>query len=495
MPAPVAPTASTPPDSTPPDSTPAGAARPRRAPSAEGVDGAGVVAFLDAVAAAGVELHSVMLLRHGAVVAEGWWAPYGPRDVHLLYSLSKSFTSTACGLAVAEGRLSLDDTVVSFFPEHDDVAVHPRVRSLRVRHLLAMATGHTEDALERSVRLDQAEPVRGFLQVVPEQEPGSVFAYNNIATYTVGAILQRVTGQDLLGYLRPRLLDPLGIGDAYWDRYPADRDLAFSGLHLTTDSVARFGQLYLDDGVWQGERLLPEGWVAEATRLHTPNPAEENPDWSQGYGYQFWRARHGYRGDGAYGQFCVVLPDQQTVLATTSATEDMQAVLDAAWTHLLPALEGPGSPEQDRALADRLQNLGLSVPTPTDAPSGTPRADLVADGFLTATSVTPRPGGGWRLEVSSEGQDFSVACGDGEWLATSVPSAAGGQVELVAAGAWTDPQTFAAEIVFIQTPHHLRVSLDTAAGTSAAVWHTAPLGFLPLRQLATTVRRDLDAAG
>ncbi len=465
---------------------------PRRAPSAQGVDGSGVAAFLDAVAAAGVELHSVMLLRHGAVVAEGWWSPYQRDDVHLLYSLSKSFTSTACGLAVAEGRFSLDDTVVSFFPEHDDVATDPRVRSLRVRHLLAMATGHTEDALERAVRIDRDEPVRGFLQVVPEQEPGSGFAYNNIATYTVGAIVQRVTGQDLLSYLRPRLLDPLGIEDAYWDRYPADRDLGFSGLHLSTESVARFGQLYLDDGVWQGERLLPAGWVAEATRVHTPNPLEPNPDWRQGYGYQFWNARHGYRGDGAYGQFCVILPEPDAVLATTSATENMQAVLDAAWTHLLPALDGPGSAEADTVLAARLRDLALPVVQAGDPKPSTHREDLRADRFLRATGVTERSGGGWLMEVSSGGEDFAVACGDGGWLATSVPAAAGGQVELVASGAWTDPETFAAEVVFIQTPHHLRVSLNPSTGSSTAVWHTAPLGFLPLTQLATGVRRRPD---
>src|SRR5687768_5491965 len=153
---------------------------------------------------------------------------------------------------------------------------------MQVRHLAAMASGHVEDTLDRIVRLDPAEPVRGFLALLPEQQPGSVFAYNNGAAYVLGAIVQRVTGQTLLAYLRPRLLDPLGIGPGYWHQHPEGREQGFSGLHLRTEDIARFGQLYLDDGIWRGERLLPEGWVAEASALHTPNPAEPNPDWRQG---------------------------------------------------------------------------------------------------------------------------------------------------------------------------------------------------------------------
>ena len=160
---------------------------------------------------------------------------------------------------------------------------------MTVRQLAAMATGHREDTLERARRLDPAEPVRGFLQIPPDEAPGTVFAYNNTATYVVGAIVQRLTGETLTDYLRPRLFEPLGIDQAYWDGDRTGRDLGFTGLHLTTEAVARFGQLYLDDGVWQGARLLPEGWVAEATALHTPNPGEPNPDWQQGYGYQFWQ--------------------------------------------------------------------------------------------------------------------------------------------------------------------------------------------------------------
>ena len=152
-----------------------------------------------------------MILRRGRVVAEGWWAPYRPDDVHLLYSISKSFTSTALGFALAEGRLALDDTVVQHFPDLDPGPSAPRARAITVEHLARMATGHHADILDTMVGLDPAEPVSGFLQIEPDPHPGSVFAYNNGATYVLAAIVQERTGQSLTDYLQPRLFDPLGI--------------------------------------------------------------------------------------------------------------------------------------------------------------------------------------------------------------------------------------------------------------------------------------------
>ena len=256
-------------------------------------------------------MHSLMIIRHGDVVAEGWWSPYAEKRVHLLYSLSKSFTSTAAAFAIAEGLLDLDATMLSYFPEFDSEITDPHSRSMLVRHVAAMASGHLEETVERAFALDPVEPVRGFLLIPPDREPGSVFAYNQPCTYALAAIIQRLTGQTLTAYLRPRLLDPLGIGEVGWQQYPDGRDIGYSGLHATTDAIARLGLLYLQRGVWNGQRLLSEEWVAQATRVQveTETPNQPNPDWRQGYGFQFWMSRHGYRGDGAYGQFCVVLPE------------------------------------------------------------------------------------------------------------------------------------------------------------------------------------------
>ncbi|MBI0384676.1 beta-lactamase family protein, partial [Streptomyces albiflaviniger] len=193
-------------------------------------------AFLDAVEGApDIEPHSLMILRHGRLIASGWWAPYTAERPHLLYSLSKSFTSTAAGLAVAEGLLDLDAPVISYFPEFEAEITDPGSRAMLVRHVASMASGHLEETLERAFGLDPEEPVRGFLRLPPDRAPGTVFAYNQPATYTLAAIVQRVTGQSLTEYLRPRLFDPLGIGETAWLQVPAGRDLGFSGLFAATD--------------------------------------------------------------------------------------------------------------------------------------------------------------------------------------------------------------------------------------------------------------------
>ncbi|GAA1433599.1 hypothetical protein GCM10009616_25950 [Microlunatus lacustris] len=442
---------------------------PRSAPADQGVSSAGITGFLDAVEAApDLELHSLMVLRHGHVVAEGWWAPYGPDEPHLLYSLSKSFTATAAGLAAAEGLLSFDEPVVTYFPELADAATDERSWRMLVRQLAAMASGHVEDTFDQIMQLDREEPVRAFLSLPPEQEPGSVFCYNNGATYVLGAIVQRVTGQTLLSYLRPRLLDPLGIGPGYWRQHPAGRELGFSGLHLRTEDLARFGQLYLDDGVWRGERLLPQGWVTDASAVHTPNPAEPNPDWQQGYGYQLWRSRNGYRGDGAYGQFCLVLPEQDVVVVTTAQTENMQGLIDAVWDHLLPGVGAP-TPEHDAAVAERL--AGLSLPTDGGGLRGTalPEATTTVD----VRAVEDDPDGGWRVTVAERGEELVVGCGDGRWVRTEI-SLGERRVVLAASGTATGDR-LVLQLVLVQTPHRLVLDVDRPSLRAEGRWLTVPL--------------------
>ncbi|MBW7461807.1 serine hydrolase, partial [Paenibacillus sepulcri] len=147
-----------------------------------------------------------------------------------------------------------------------------------------------------------------------EHEPGTHFVYNSGATYMLSAILQKVTGQTLLEYLQPRLIEPLGIKGAAWDVCPRGINVGGWGLNVTTEDIARFGQLYLQKGMWNGQRLLTEEWIAEATSSQISNGDGGVNDWAQGYGYQFWRCRHGvYRGDGAFGQFCIVMPEQDAV--------------------------------------------------------------------------------------------------------------------------------------------------------------------------------------
>jgi CubicO group peptidase (beta-lactamase class C family) len=449
---------------------------PMSTPSAEGVDATGVHAFLDALEAApDIEPHSLMVLRHGKVVADGWWAPYSADRPHLLYSLSKSFTATAAAFAAAEGLLRLDDTVISYFPEFDADITDPRSRAMLVRHIATMASGHAAETYDRARALDSEEPVRGFLLLPPEGDPGTVFAYNQPATYALAAIVQRVTGQSLTDYLRPRLFDPLGIGDVAWLRGRTGRQLGFSGLHATTDAIARLGQLYLQHGEWEGERLLSEEWVAEATRSHSVNQDDTWIDWAQGYGFQFWMSRHGYRGDGAYGQYCLVLPEQDAVVAITGATQEMQKALDLVWRHLLPAFGAaplPGRQEEDAALAERLTRLAL----PPAAGKPAPLEQAVAftpygggcEGFprLTAVEVDAD---GRRLTLVEDGQRLELRFGEPGWTVTEGP------VPAAVSGGWTDPDTLALDVALLETPHHVELTCSLTDRTFTAKWRTQPL--------------------
>ena len=469
-------------------------ALPTSVPAAQAVAASGVHAFLDALETApDIEPHSLMILRHDHVVASGWWAPYGPHRVHLLYSLSKSFTATAAAFAVAEGLLRLDDPVISYFPEFEADITDPRSRAMLVRHVASMAAGHDAEALDQARALDPEELVRGFLLLPPDREPGTIFAYSQPTTYTLGAIIQRVTGQTMTDYLRPRLLDPLGIGEVAWIRDRAGRELGFSGLHATTDAIARLGQLYLRDGVWEGERLLPEGWAAEATRAHIANadgtPEGALSDWQQGYGLQFWRSRHGYRGDGAYGQFCLVLPEYDAVVAMTSQTMDMQQVMNLVWEHLLPAF-GPeplsGRQEEDVALAERLARLALPTAPGEAAPPERAQAwsgaEFAPDEVTRAnhpgeTRVLVSAAGGWRVTLVEDGHLLELPLGPGDWAVVDEP------VPVAVSGGWTDAQTLVVDVAFLETPHHLVVSCSLTDRTFTADWRTQPLHPAPLRSM------------
>lgn len=452
----------------------------------QGVDPAAVLAFVDAVDAdPDVELHGVMVLRHGQVVAEGWWAPHTPDRTRLLYSLSKSFTSTALAFALSEGLVRLDDTAVSHFPELDAEITDPRSRSITLRDLASMAAGHDHDMWQEARALDPEEPVRGFLLLPPDHRPGSVFAYSQPCTYTLAAILQRRAGMRLSDYLRPRLLEPLGIDEVAWQCAPPGRELGFSGLFARIEDVAKLGQLYLQRGGWGGRQLLPESYVAEATSMRVGTPEGENVDWRQGYGYQFWMSRHGFRGDGAFGQFCLVLPDQDSVVAMTGGTEAMQAVLDHAWEHLLPGLGAPRLVEDAQApLGHRLQGLALPAAGGRAAPASwapwteapfavTPNVD---DRGSRVTSVSvARDGAGLQVRVNEPDNSLAFAAGAGRWTVSEPLDSRGDRVPVAASAGWLDDQTLDVQVIFLETPHRMDVVCSLPTRTAHASWRATPL--------------------
>lgn len=323
-------------------------ALPRSSFAAEKVDGKAIPRYLEAVKEAGQDLHSLMILRHGKVVSENWFGNHAADKPHALHSVSKTFTATAVGFAVAEGRLKTTDKVVSFFPDKLPAELSDHLKALEVRHLLTMSSGH--DVEPGNIRnAAEADWVEGFLAAPLVHKPGTFFVYNSLGTYVLSAIVQKVTGEKLIDYLYPRLFRPLGIVGAVWDESPQGINTGGWGLYLKTEDLAKLGLFILRKGEWQGQQLLPKAWFDEATASHIASlPAGRRPeqitrktkevDWLQGYGYQMWRSRHNsFRADGANGQYILVLPEKDAVIVTTANIRDMQDELNLIWKYLLPA--------------------------------------------------------------------------------------------------------------------------------------------------------------
>ena len=335
---------------------------PKCTPESAGIPSGALVRMMKRLGALEY-VNSVILLRHGRSVLECWLDPYERDTPHQLFSLSKSFTSCAVGLARSEGRLNISDKLISFFPEYDSVVTDPRMRTVTLRDLLTMRSGHTVCATKYMFgRPDYAE---AFLASPLDTEPGTCFAYNSGATYMLSAVIRKVTGENLREYLMPRLFEPLEMVPGIWESCPGGIDLGGWGLYMTTDDLAKFAQLLLQHGLWNGKQILPSDYLAEATKKQADNSANQLPDWKQGYGYQFWVSQHGYRGDGAAGQLAVVLEDQDLCIAATSCLCDMQNLLNVFWEELLPNLQ-PGALPEDPAAQKELQNVlaGMRIRIP-----------------------------------------------------------------------------------------------------------------------------------
>ena len=343
---------------------------PRSTPEAEGVSSDAILAFVEAADREANEIHSFMILRHGQVIAEGWWNPYGPDLKHTMYSLSKSFTSTAVGFAVTEKLLTVNDKVISFFPEKVPDTISTYLAQMTVKDLLTMSAGMDPDPTYR-VRGGNGNWEETFFRTPVLNEPGTKFLYNSLATYMLSAIVQKVTGEKVIDYLTPRFFEPLGITGADWEVNSQGVNTGGWGLRLKTEDIAKAGQFYLQKGNWKGKQLLPAEWIDEATSTkieqvpNAPQTRKDSSDWMQGYCYQFWRCRNNaYRGDGAYGQYMIVLPDQDAVISITSQTDDMQKELNLVWKYLLPGFAEKKlhqNPDALSKLKKRLSSLALPV--------------------------------------------------------------------------------------------------------------------------------------
>ncbi len=309
--------------------------------------------YVKAIEEAGEDIHSIMIVQHGKVLEEKWFGDAAPDVPHVLHSVSKTFTSAAVGLAINDGLLSLDDRLVDLFPDKLPSEVSENLKKSTIKDLLTMSGGHDkEPSLDRSD--PEADWEKIFLAAPFDHEPGQWFWYNSLGTYMLSAAVQKVTGRKVVEYLDERLFGPLNIATPKWEESPQGINCGGWGLYLRTEDLAKMGQLILQKGKWNGKQVLPASWVKEMTTAHiysapagwSPDAVRDNKmkpedsDWLQGYCYQMWRCRHNaVRADGAWGQYIIVMPDQDAVIAVTAKVGDMQKEINYIWDYLLPALE------------------------------------------------------------------------------------------------------------------------------------------------------------
>jgi CubicO group peptidase (beta-lactamase class C family) len=449
---------------------------PRATPESQGVSSAALQAILDEQDARKYGMHGLMIVRHGKVIAEGWWAPYAASEPHMLFSLSKSFTSTAIGLLQSEGRLNIHDKLVSFFPDDVPADASDNLKAMRLRDLLMMSTGQEKPDVDKiNVNNPDKTGTKSFFAAPVKQKPGTLFYYNSPATFMLSATVTKVTGQTLRDYLVPRIFEPLGIPLPDWDETPQGYNVGASGLHIRTEDIAKFGQLLLQRGEWQGRRLVPAEWVDLATSRQASNGSDPEGDWDQGYGFQFWRCVPGfYRADGAFGQFCIVMPQYDTVVAITGGTKDTKGVMKLLWAKLLPELRPaaiPENPDAQAALRNRLANLTL--PLPAGAATSTLAAKVSGKEFvfekndlnLDSVSLTIAPDGAVTFKARRYEQDQTIVAGRNEWKKGAFLISRNGTPPVAAAGAWTADDTYTVAFAQLGQPFletfHLKFTGDT----------------------------------
>ena len=263
----------------------------------------------------GVE--GIAALCEGRPLFEHRWIPDRARNI---YSNTKSFTATAAGMAIAEGRLSLHDRLAECFPEAMPENASPLLYQIELRHLLTMSSGFNDALLMGDARrtgTGMPDYVRYMLSQPVQCEPGGHFCYSTADSILAGRMIEEKVGMNLSQYLYERLFRPLQIGCPIWENCPLGHPVGGGGLFLTLRNMMKLGQLYLDHGQWHGEQILAPSWVSAATSRQIDTPDDGQADiWRCGYGYQFWLSPYprAYRADGAYGQITAVLPEAGMVV-------------------------------------------------------------------------------------------------------------------------------------------------------------------------------------
>lgn len=348
----------------------------RTTPEAVGLSSEQILTYIENLERSNTEMHGIMIMRHGKICAEGWWAPFAPNLRHGLQSHTKTYAATAVGIAYTEGVLKLDERLIDIFPNESPENPSENLKLLTVRDVLCMGCGMD------TMPFGTEDWIREFMNTPVNHKPGTAFMYNSTGSSMLGAIVRAKTGEGLQEYLTKRLFNKIGIDpdNIRWYCMPDGMEMGGGGMLATTEDNLRLMKLYADGGVWEGERILAEDYVKLAISKQNDSATESanNPEASDnflGYGFQLWMCKPEgvYRADGAMGQFTIVVPDKDMIIAITETAVGAhwaQSTLNVTWDFLEGLQETAG---ENAAAADKLARKmrSLNLPNPVYQPFST----------------------------------------------------------------------------------------------------------------------------
>lgn len=324
-------------------------------PEELGISSVNIENFLTRLEDQNLPIHSAIIMRHDKICSEIYYQPYNRETLHRMFSITKSFVSLGIGLLEEEGKLSLDDHIIDYFPEKlPENGAFPYMKMLTIRDMLAMRTCHNKTTYKADGINDW---VGSFFTVEPNHVPGTNFSYDTSSTHVLGALVEKLSGTDLLSYLRLKFLDEMDFSkDAYVLKDPCGVSMGGSGLCATPYDILKVIYLIAHNGQWNGKQLLPESYIRESVKKHSDTYAKQSTlEEIQGYGYQIWMTRNnGFVLFGMGGQLALYVPEKDIFMVTTADAQGrqggVQLIYDAFWDEIYNHIQDEPLPADANAL-------------------------------------------------------------------------------------------------------------------------------------------------
>lgn len=345
-------------------------------PESVGISSQSVLRFIDRLERERIPIHGFMIIRHNQVAAEGYWAPYTANKKHRMYSVSKSFVSLAIGLMIDEGKLSLDDYAVDYFPDVVPSDAHPYIKQTTIRNLLMMATANSTSSYTR----EDTNWVWTFFNSQPSHPPGTIFSYDTAATVVLNTIVERISGMPFLEYMRPHLLDPISFSkDAWCVKTPEGTSWGGSGVICTLRDMTKVGMVCMNKGRWEDQQLISEKYITAATTPQIDNSIKHG---NHGYGYQIWcEKNNGFSFRGMGSQLIYCMPDKDFLFTCISDTQGAGpagiSIVNAMWQELYDNLSNKPLQADLKALSILNKKINKLAIIPQDGEITSPMMDKI----------------------------------------------------------------------------------------------------------------------